>query len=299
MKNPNVAVVIVTRNRPKPLVRCLKSLQKSSYKIKETVVVDNGSTDDTLQILKKDFPKVTVASLKTNTGAAAGRNRGAEKAKSEMIFFLDDDAFIEKETIASAVKTILTDPKIAIVQTKVLSSFNHKKILGIAHDINTTTSLITAFGINEIDKGQYKKVIDVPMVGTGWLIRRNYFEAVKGFDEKFFVPYEDSDISLRIRDQGWRIVFDPKSQIWHDDLKPTEINPRIRSIGIAAPERAYFVGRNKVYFMKKHSKGLGRIFFFGILLPLFIMYHSFVIITSLRFDILLTYYRGLWSGFRL
>lgn len=295
----NVSVVIVTRNRVKPLARSLKALAKSNYKISEVIVVDNGSDDNTLKALNEKQKGVKVIANKKNKGAAAGRNIGANSAQSELIFFLDDDAYINSETIGECVKTILKDKKIAIVQTMVMSSFDKKKILGIAHDINITTSRITAYGINEIDRGQYKAEQDIPMVGTGWLVRKKIFNEVSGFDEKFFVPYEDSDLSIRVRQKGYRIVFNPKAKIWHDDIKPTEINPRVRSIGIASPERAFFVGRNKVYFMKKHAKGIGRIVFFLFLLPLFISYHSLIIISSARIDILLTYYRGLFAGFRL
>lgn len=298
-KIPKISVVIVTRNRKGSLTRNLEALEASSYPITEVIIVDNGSDDGTQELVRKKFENITFISNDKNAGAAAGRNIGAKKVKTPYIFFLDDDAYIDKNTIKECVKIILKDKRIAIVQTLVLSSFEKRKILGIAHDINLTTSLITAFGINEEDYGQYKDEIDIPMVGTGWLVRKNVFEEVKGFDEKFFIPYEDSDISLRIRDAGYRIVFCPKAKIWHDDIKPTEINPRIRSIGIASPERAFFVGRNKIYFMRKHSKGLGRMIFFTFLLPIFISYHLFVIASSMRFDILKTYLRGLWSGIRL
>ena len=299
MKNTKVSVVIVTRNRTKPLLRCLNSLKKSKHKIYETIVVDNGSEDKTVETVKKKYTKVKLIEVGKNSGAAEGRNKGAKVSKGNVIFFLDDDAYIDKDTIGELVNTMKNDDNIAVVQTKVLSSFNKKKILGIAHDINTTTSLITAYGINEIDKGQYSEEIDIPMVGTGWIIKKTVFNKVKGFDKKFFVPYEDSDISLRITKLGYRIVFSPNAKIWHDDLKPTEINPRIRSIGIASPERAFFVGRNKVYFMRKHSEGLGRLLFFGLLLPLFVAYHSFIILSSLRIDIFTTYLSGLISGFKL
>lgn len=293
---PTVGVVIVTWNRKDKLKRALDSLPESSYRISEVVVVDNHSSDGTPRFVKKEFPKVKLVVNDTNTGAASGRNIGARQAKSDFIYFLDDDAFVERNTISSAVDTIKKDPNIAIAQSKVLSSFDKKKILGIAHNINTSTSLITAYGIGERDEGQYAKEMDIPMVGTGWLVNKKIFWEVGGFDENFFVPYEDSDISLRIRNEGYRIVFSPNSKIWHDDLKPTEINPRIRSIGIASPERARFVGRNKIYFMKKHSRGIGRLLFFFCLLPAFIVYHSIVIITSFRFDILKIYLGGVLEG---
>lgn len=294
-----VAVVVVTRNRVNALKRCLKSLEKSAYRISEIVVVDNASIDRTVEMIRKNFLEVKLVLQNENVGAAEGRNRGARVSKSELIYFLDDDAYIEANTIKSAVETILSDKNIAIVQSKVLSSINLKKILGIAHDINTTTSLITAYGINEIDKGQYSKVIDIPMVGTGWLVTREAFNLVRGFDKKFFIPYEDSDISLRIKQRGYRIVFDPRSQIWHDELKVASINPRIKSIGIASVERALYVGRNKIYFMRKHSKGFGRVVFFAFLLPLFIIYHCSIILSGLRFDILKVYLKGVILGFKL
>lgn len=295
----SISVVVVTRNRASVLRRCLNSLKESSFKLSRIIVVDNASEDESREMVRNDFPEVILLSQKTNIGAAEGRNVGARVSKSELIYFLDDDAYIEANTIKSAVETILSDKNIAIVQSKVLSSINLKKILGIAHDINTTTSLITAYGINEIDKGQYSKVIDIPMVGTGWLVKREAFNLVGGFDKKFFIPYEDSDISLRIRQRGYRIVFDPRSQIWHDELKIANINPRIRSIGIASVERALYVGRNKIYFMRKHCKGLRRVVFFAFLLPLFIIYHCSIILSGLRFDILKIYLKGVILGFKL
>ncbi|MDO8657108.1 MAG: glycosyltransferase family 2 protein [Candidatus Levybacteria bacterium] len=298
-KRLEVTIVVVTRNRMNALKRCLKSLERSVYKVSGIIVVDNASDDKSIETVKNHFPKVKLILQKENTGAAEGRNIGAGVSKSELLYFLDDDAYIERNTIKSAVETIMTDENIAVVQSKVLSSTNPDKILGIAHDINTTTSLITAWGINEIDRGQYSKVMDIPMVGTGWLIRTEVFNLVKGFDKKFFIPYEDSDISLRIRQRGYRIVFDPGSQIYHDELKITDINPQIRSIGIASVERALYVGRNKIYFMRKHSNGLGRVVFFVILLPLFIVYHCAVILLSLRFDVLRIYLKGVILGFRL
>mgnify|MGYP001559217110 CR=1 FL=1 len=93
--------------------------------------------------------------------------------------------------------------------------------------------------------------------------------------------------------------YSPRSQIWHDELKITDINPRIRSIGIASAERALYVGRNKIYFMRKHAKGLGRVVFFVFLLPLFIIYHCIIILSGLRFDILKIYLKGVILGFKL
>lgn len=297
--HPTVAVIIVTRNRISLLKRCLKSLKKSSYKISEIIVVDNASSDGSVEMVRKNFPQVRLNLQEENTGAAEGRNIGARSSRSELLYFLDDDAYVESDTIKSVVETFLTDLSIAVVQSKVLSSINTGKILGIAHDINTTTSLIKAYGINEIDKGQYREIIDIPMVGTGWLVDKKVFDFVKGFDRKFFVPYEDSDISIRIRQRGYRIVFDPNSRIWHDELKATDINPRVRSIGISSVERALYVGRNKIYFMRKHSRSFGRLIFFVFLLPLFIIYHCIIILSALRFDILRTYLRGVILGFKL
>lgn len=289
-KYPTIAVVVVTRNRINALKRCLLSLGRSVIKISEIVVVDNASSDGSLEMVKKNFPKIRLLVQKENTGAARGRNIGARATKSNLLYFLDDDAYVEPKTFKSATQTLLTDQRIAIVQSKVLSSKNPKKILGIGHDINTTTSLITALGINETDQGQYLAIMDIPMVGTGWLIKREAFNLVNGFDNKFFVPYEDSDISIRIRQKGYRIVFDPRSQIWHDEEKVA---------GVISVERAFYVGRNKIYFMRKHSKGIRRLVFFIFFLPLFIVYHCTIILSGLRFDILKSYLRGIVLGFKI
>ncbi len=293
---PKVAIVVITRNRVTVLRRCLNSLKESSFKLSRIIVVDNASEDESREMVKKDFPKVILLSQKINIGAAEGRNVGARVSKSELVYFLDDDAYIEQNTIKSAVETILSDKDIAIVQSKVLSSINPKKILGIAHDINTTTSLITAYGINEIDKGQYSKVMDIPMVGTGWLVKREVFNLVGGFDKKFFIPYEDSDFSLRARNAGYKLYCYSEAKTWHQGHKNTYISPQIEWLGITSPERAYRVARNKMIFMRKHSPFPNNIFFFFVLSPLYYIIHSAIIIVAGRFDILVKYWMGVFSG---
>lgn len=296
MKNSLVSVVLVTRNRKKQALKAITSIYKQSYKPIELIMVENGSFDKTAEAVKKKYPKTKIIISRENIGAAAGRNLGLIDAIGKFILFMDDDAFADKLMIEELIKIIEKNPKIGIVQPKIYDMDKRKMLQGVGHGINLLTGRVFGIGVREEDCGQYDHLTDIPMVGCTWMVRRNVFSKIGKYDEDFFIPYEDSDFSIRARMAGFKIYFVPSAHVWHSNHQSSDMPIRLRWLGITNSERAYRVSRNKIIFMKKHAPFLNFLIFFFVFVPIYALLHTAIIISFKRLDILGNYWKGLISG---
>lgn len=291
-----VSVVIVTRNRKKDLLECIRSYTNSTYKNLEIIVMDNGSTDGSVRAVRQKYPKVTLVDLDTNVGAAKGRNVGLEKASGEYILFTDDDASCDKNMVQHLVDAFTTYPKAGIIQPLVYDKQNKNLLQGAGHDIDLLTGRIKAWGVKEKDQGQYEGIREVPMCGCVWMVKREVFERIGNYDEDYFIPYEDSDFSLRARKAGFKLFCASEAKTYHRGHKSTFIHPWIEWLGITSAERAYRVARNKIIFMAKHAEFKNLLFFLFFMLPFYLVSQSIIILLTGRLDILKGYLLGVLSG---
>lgn len=295
MKNL-VSVVIVSKDRKDDLVECLNFYKKSSYKNLELIVVDNASRPPLLTWLPKRYKNIKLITSDENLGAAQGRNRGLAEAKGEYIIFSDDDAYPERDMVKSLVEVFRKNKKAGIVQPLVYDKNKKNFLQGAGHDINLLTGRIKAWGVQERDIGQYEGIREVPMCGCVWMVKREVFQKIGDYDEDYFIPYEDSDFSIRARKAGFKLYCYSKAKTYHQGIKKTFIHPWIEWLGITSKERAFRVARNKIIFMTKHSPFPKNFFFFLLLLPTYIFTHSIIILLAGRFDILSNYWSGIFSG---
>lgn len=291
-----VSVIIISKNRKKDLIECLDSYLASTYKPLEIIVVDNASRPPLLTWLPKKYPQVKLVTMESNVGASAGRNKGLEKAKGEYLLFTDDDAYAHRDLVKFLVEIFENKTDAGIVQPLVYDKKKKKMLQGAGHDINLITGRIRAWGVKEVDKGQYTGLREIPMCGCVWMVKREVFEKIGNYDEDYFIPYEDSDFSLRARKAGYRLYCYSRAKTWHRGHKATFVHPWIEWLGVTSPERAFRVARNKMIFMRKHSSFPANLFFFFILVPLYSFSHSLVILAARRFDIFLKYWLGVISG---
>ena len=98
-KNNKISIVIPVYNSSKTIDKCLKAIFNSNYSNFEVIIVDDGSTDETVDIIKKDFEQTKIIKLNGNKGAAAARNKGVEKAQGNIIMFTDSDIIIQPNTL--------------------------------------------------------------------------------------------------------------------------------------------------------------------------------------------------------
>lgn len=291
-----VSVVVVTKDRKKDLIECLESFRKSSYKPSEIIVVDNNSKPSVESWLPQKYSTIKLITLDSNVGAAEGRNIGFNEAKGEYILFIDDDAYVDRNAVGYLVSVFEEKKGAGIVQPLVYDKQKKNELQGAGHDINLATGRIRAWGVKEKDRGQHNGIRNVPMCGCVWMVRREVFNKIGNYDEDYFIPYEDSDFSLRARKAGFELFCTSDAKAWHQGPKKTFVHPWIEWLGITSPERAFRVSRNKLIFMRKHSPFPFNFFFFLFLLPVYTILHSLIILGARRGDILKRYWLGLFSG---
>ena len=291
-----ISAIIVTMNRKEELIECIDSLVESKCNFFEIIVVDNGSIVPTSRFLKRKYPKLKIIRSEENVGAAAGRNIGIKNAKGNYYFFMDDDARIDKNAICEMLKLFKFKKSIGIVQPKVYDKDKPDILQGVGHTINLLTGRAKAWGVIEEDKGQYDLDREIPMTGGICLVKRKVIDDIGMFDEDYFIPYEDSDLCIRAIKAGYKVYCSGSAKSWHQGKKQTAVNPRLEWMGVTTPERAYRIARNKMMFLRKHAPHSKLMVFLIFILPLYAIAHSAIIVSSKRWDILSSYWKGLFAG---
>lgn len=220
MSNPKsglVSVVLVNYRGAKDTLECIRELLAVDWPadLLEVVVVDNASGDDSLEQLRTvDDPRVRIVESQENTGFAGGSNLGARTAKGEIVAFLNNDARPDRRWIAEAVATFDSRPEIGAVASKVLDWEGER--------VDFVDAAVTWYGMGykphtgEADREEWSTERDL-LFGTGaaMFVRREVFEELGGFDESYFMFYEDVDFGWRLNLAGYRFRFQPRSVAFH------------------------------------------------------------------------------------
>jgi GT2 family glycosyltransferase len=187
-----------------------------------------------------------------NYGFAEGNNiaiRYALKALNpEYILLLNNDTVVDKEFLESLVKTAEEDERVGIVGPKIYYyNYRGKRdvISFIGEDIVPWKGVGRRYGCNEVDRGQWDRPMEVDRLeGSCMLIRREVFERIGLFDEKFFLYWEETDFCTRAKRAGFKIVYCPRAKIWHKVARSMG--------GNISYTRVYFLTRNRFLFIKKN-----------------------------------------------
>ena len=208
------SIIILNYNGLKHLPICLSSLVKQSYHNYEIILVDNASTDKSVEFLRSNFPNIKVIVNNKNDGTAGGFNFGAGYAKGNYILFLANDLEVNVDLLERLIEGIEKSEDIAICTAK-MYKFDNRKIIDFAGFKLDIFGFPFIFGHNEIDTGKYDKVRDAAPTGTCLLIKKDIFEKVGGFDDKFFTLADELDLWWRIRLLGYRSVINHKAIVYH------------------------------------------------------------------------------------
>lgn len=219
VKTGLVSVVILNWNGMRYIGRCIESVLQQTYKNLEIIIIDNGSTDDSVELVKEKYPKVKLIKNKVNEGFCRANNTGFKLARGEYILPLNYDVILTKTFLEEMVRIMERYPNAGIVGGKLLSMTNKQTIDSTGHIILKNRVPLDR-GRGEIDKGQYDR--EEPMFGISGaapLYRWNMLEAIKingeYFDESFFSYFEDVDIEWRAQLLGWSCIYTPKAVAYH------------------------------------------------------------------------------------
>lgn len=213
---PSTAVIIPNWNGKDDLPACLDSLLQQSIAA-TIIVVENGSTDGSLEFLTKNYPNITTLPQKKNLGFAGGVNVGIQHAMRQgfqYIALLNNDAVVERDWLQQLVNALEKDSKIGIATCKFIHA--DKKHLDSTGDLYTTWGLPFPRGREEPLSNQYDKDVYVfGASGGASLYRTALFREIGLFDETFFAYYEDVDLSFRAQLAGWKVLYVPQAIAYH------------------------------------------------------------------------------------
>ncbi|MBF0463833.1 MAG: glycosyltransferase family 2 protein [Nitrospirae bacterium] len=237
----NITVIIPNYNGLVYLGDCLNSLRNQTYKSFETIVVDNGSTDGSVDFIKENFPEIRLISFNENTGFSHACNAAIKASESPFIALLNNDTEVSPQWLSALFEVMNSEEETGMVASKILLDKT---------TIDSTGMLIYPDGIGrqrgrgETDAGQYDDRTEILYPsGCACLIRRKMLDDIGLLDEDFFAYCEDVDLGLRCRIAGWGAVYSPDAVVYH---KYSETGGKYSLF------KAFLVERNRIWVAVKN-----------------------------------------------
>jgi GT2 family glycosyltransferase len=243
-EKPLVSVVIPNLNGKAFLGDCLRSLERQAFKDFEVILVDNGSTDGSVGLVRAEFPWLgLIIENETNLGFAKACNQGIEASSGEYIALLNNDTEAHPAWLAELVKAAELRPEAGMFATKTLF-FDRRDVIDTAGHLMYPDGLNRGRGRLEIDRGQYDSRLDVFFPsGCAALYRKKMLDEIGLFDEHHFAYGDDTDLGIRGRMAGWKCLFVPRAIVYHRYSMTT---------GEYSPRKVYLVERNRIWIVWKY-----------------------------------------------
>ena len=240
-----VSIIIVNYNGENHLDECLYSLQLQDYEPFDIIVVDNNSTDKSVEIIKK-YKDVKLIKLNENVGLAEGCNIGARESDGEFLCFVNNDMKFEKDFILELAKELSLDSDIFAVDA-MHYNWSGDKILHAGSGFREVTFFkghIPGYYLDPVLI--LDKKIDVPWgCLANLMVRRDKFFELNGFDKTLFIDYEDADLCWRAWLRGWRTVYVPSAKAYH------KVGMSDETVGISE-KRLFHQQKNFMRFILKN-----------------------------------------------
>lgn len=258
-----IAFITVSFHSNEETLEVVKQLRENSLPLgveSHVYVVDNNCSEDLKKKLEKYDNALYVEST-GNIGFAAGNNLGIKKAladDSDIIVFLNNDTIVPKDLILNILSSPIVDKNVGVVGGLIYFAKGfefedkYKKdelgnvIWYAGGEYDWSNVYAKHLGVNEVDKGQYNKVQDTDFItGCLFITKAEVLKKIGLFDERYFLYFEDSDLGMRIKKAGYKLVFDPNIKLAHKVAQ---------SSGIGSPLNDYFITRNRLLFGKDYAK---------------------------------------------
>ncbi len=260
-----IFVSIINFNGEDDTIECLRSLDKISKNAfdLEAVVIDNGSRD-VFKAEARDYRNFSLHIVRSeeNLGFAGGQNLGIKYALSkgaDFVLVLNNDVMLDKEFLVNLLATFSQKNDCAVVCPKIYFAKGYEfhkdrykddergKVIWYAGGVMDWKNVIAYHkGVDKVDKGQFNKVSETEFAtGCCMMVKKDVFDSVGFFDEKYFLYYEDSDFSMRAKAKGINIYFQPESVIWHLNAGSAG--------GSGSSLQDYYITRNRLLFGLKYA----------------------------------------------
>lgn len=265
MDRASVHVVIVNWNSGAQLRECVASftaVAADEIALARVTIVDNASTDGSADGLEANGIPLAIVRNAENRGFAAACNQGAAGAAADFVLFLNPDTRLMPGSLERPVRYLRSPESagVGIVGIQLVDASGH--VARNTSRMPTAWSLLgNSLGLDRVMPSVFPPLLDTDwahdetrnvdqVMGAFFLVRREVFEALGGFDERFFVYFEDLDFAKRARERGWASVYLSTAQTFHRGQGTTEA---------ASDRRTFYFSRSRILFARKHFSGAGAV----------------------------------------
>ncbi len=241
---PLASIVIPNWNGAHHLPVCLDALRAQTYSPLEVILVDNGSTDGSQELVIGRYPEVQLLALERNLGLTGGNNAGFRAAQGQVLISLNNDTEAHPRFVEALVTAFIEHPEAGMVASKMLL-FDHRDQIHSAGDGYGLDGIPFNRGVWQRDEGQFNE--------PGWIFggcggavayRRAMLDDVGLFDESLFMYCEDVDLNWRAQLAGWRCWYSPEAIVYH----------KLSATG-GGPIASFYTGRNTLWVIAKNYPG--------------------------------------------
>ncbi len=245
---PMVSIIVLNYNGKRHLKECFESLERLNYPKDRygVIMVDNASSDDSVEYVNKNFPLIKILKLDKNYGFADGNNKGVEMSKEEYIAFLNNDTYVDKNWLNELIKCVIKNPK--VISSSIMLDYDDKE------KIASNVLKETIFGLSIcVDSGKRYPFQNLSSqysfypIGSGMLMRKDIFLSLGGFDSSYFMYGEDASLGWKAWLFGYKVVAVPSSVYWH------KIRASSSNCG-RSPEYIYLLWRNNMINILKYPE---------------------------------------------
>ena len=251
-ENPDISIITVNFNGINHTRELLKSIDDCLIGISyEVIVVDNGSVDDESAILSAEFTRHKYIRSQINLGFSGGNNLGIKASSGKYIYLVNNDTLFVDNSVDELIKTFENDSYAGAVSPKIYYQ-DSAKIIQFAGftEFSQITIRNSIIGNKELDYGQYDSLSETASAhGAAMMIRREVIDKIGLMPEIFFLYYEEHDWCAKIKEQGYKIIYQPSAIIIHKESQSTGINSYVKS---------YYNSRNRILFAYRNRSGFVR-----------------------------------------
>lgn len=247
--NSRLSIVIVNYKQEVLTSECVNSILKSSFSDYHVIIVDNESSQASVQTLRKSCPSATVIPTDRNLGYGGGNNLGiryALQSGSALILLLNNDTVVDRDLLRLLVESADLHPKAGAIGASIYY-YDDREVLwygGGRLEVDKALGAHIGIGARNVSLGT--DVVDTDFVtGCCLLTTRTVLEDIGLLDEKYFLYLEDADFCARAKDAGYQVLYNPNAKLYHKVSNSTNRE---------SPTYIYFNLRNKILFLRKHSR---------------------------------------------
>ena len=239
MAEPLTSIIIVNWNAGKYLIDCITSLENQTYKNHEIILVDNASSDSSVELVQKNFPKVHIIKNEENLGFAEGNNIGIKNSKGDFVALFNPDAVADKNWLANLISILESSDNIAAVMGKMYylgDQYGKDRVFCTWPKIDAFTAMPFNFHNNEpVSKVDY-------LSGAAMVVKRDVIDKIGLLDADYFLYFEETDWCAKMLRAGYDLIYSPYAIVWH-----------VVSATISeSDKKIYFMERSRIRFALKN-----------------------------------------------